>query len=93
MTDPTIAREVFYRGRVQGVGFRYTARNIAQRYAVKGFVRNLADGRVQLLALGAASEVNAFLAAVREAMEENIVDETIHEISVPDDYTTFEVRA
>ena len=53
MTD--IARHILFRGHVQGVGFRYTARQLASRYDVTGFVRNLTDGRVELLVDGAAS--------------------------------------
>ena len=40
---------VFYSGRVQGVGFRYTAREIACGYELTGYVRNLDDGRVELI--------------------------------------------
>jgi acylphosphatase len=54
-------REVYYSGRVQGVGFRYTVRQIAQGHKVTGFVKNLPDGRVQLVAEGAAAEIQAFL--------------------------------
>lgn len=57
-------RETTYRGRVQGVGFRYTTRHIAGRFAVTGFVRNLPDGGVQLVVEGTAAEVERFLAAV-----------------------------
>ena len=56
---------VFYTGRVQGVGFRYTAREIACGYEVTGYVRNLHDGRVELIAEGVEEEVTAFLEAVR----------------------------
>ena len=59
---------VFYSGRVQGVGFRYTALQIAKEYEVAGCVSNAADGRVQLEAEGRASEVEAFLAAIAERM-------------------------
>jgi acylphosphatase len=52
---------VFYSGRVQGVGFRATVRRIACGYEVTGTVRNLVDGRVELIAEGARSEVEAFL--------------------------------
>jgi acylphosphatase len=56
---------VFYTGRVQGVGFRYTAREIACGYEVTGYVRNLHDGRVELVVEGSEEEVTAFLDAVR----------------------------
>ncbi len=56
---------VFYSGRVQGIGFRYTAREVACGYEVTGYVRNLHDGRVELIAEGDEEEVTAFLEAVR----------------------------
>ena len=56
---------VFYTGRVQGVGFRYTAREVACGYEVTGYVRNLHDGRVELSAEGNEEEVTGFLEAVR----------------------------
>lgn len=59
---------VFFTGRVQGVGFRYTALQIAKEFEVAGYVRNLADGRVQLEAEGAAAEVGNFIASVEERM-------------------------
>ena len=65
-------REVIYSGTVQGVGFRYTTRQISQRYRVRGFVKNLADGRVQLVAEGAAAEIDRFLGAVAATLAENI---------------------
>ncbi len=60
--------EVFYSGQVQGVGFRYTARALAGRFEVSGFVRNLADGRVELVVEGRPAEVQRFLDAVGKAM-------------------------
>jgi acylphosphatase len=69
------AVRVYYSGHVQGVGFRYSAVEIAKRYAVVGWVRNLADGRVELLAEGADGEVAAFLDAVRERFRGHIADE------------------
>jgi len=67
-------REVYYSGRVQGVGFRYTARSLARRFAVSGFVKNLPDGRVHLLVEGQPQEVGLFLAAIREEMGYYISD-------------------
>ena len=60
---------VFFSGRVQGVGFRYAARQAAQEFEVAGFVQNLPDGRVLLEAEGEPAEVAAFIAAVEERMD------------------------
>lgn len=60
-------RHVFYEGRVQGVGFRWTTKNIARGYEVTGWVKNLPDGRVELQACGEAGEVDAFLEAIAES--------------------------
>lgn len=62
-----IARQVFYEGHVQGVGFRYTVRRIAKGFDVTGWVKNLPDGRVELQASGEPEELRAFLVAIRES--------------------------
>lgn len=59
--------QVFYEGNVQGVGFRWSVRNIAKGFDVTGSVRNLPDGRVELLATGEEDEVRAFLDAILES--------------------------
>ena len=59
---------VFFSGRVQGVGFRYAALEVAREFEVAGWVRNLTDGRVQLEVEGAPGEVAAYLAALEERM-------------------------
>lgn len=58
---------VFYSGRVQGVGFRATVRRIACGYDVTGTVSNLPDGRVELIAEGEKSELEAFLTGIAES--------------------------
>jgi acylphosphatase len=58
---------VFYSGTVQGVGFRYTVRMLAGGFDVTGRVRNLPDGRVELLAEGRKDELSAFQQAIRES--------------------------
>jgi len=64
---------VFYSGRVQGVGFRYTAKSVAMGFEVTGTVRNLLDGRVELVVEGARDELEAFGRAIREAGLEHCI--------------------
>lgn len=68
--------EVLYSGRVQGVGFRWTAANIARQFAVTGYVRNRSDGRVELVAEGTPAELDRFFGAIRAEMAEKIDNET-----------------
>jgi acylphosphatase len=63
-----IARKIHYSGRVQGVGFRDTAREVAAGFAVAGYVRNLDNGDVELVAQGEEADVDRFLAALGERM-------------------------
>ena len=53
--------EVYFSGHVQGVGFRYRTHQAASQFDVKGFVMNLPDGRVQLVAEGTKSELDLSL--------------------------------
>jgi acylphosphatase len=59
---------IFFTGRVQGVGFRFTTLQVAKEFEVAGFVANLPDGRVRLEAEGKAAEVDAFVSAVETRM-------------------------
>jgi acylphosphatase len=74
-----VCKRVTYSGRVQGVGFRYTTRRIAHGYDVTGYVRNLPDGNVELVAEGEAGELERFLAAVASRMADNIQESTVRD--------------
>lgn len=63
-----VRRRAYYSGRVQGVGFRFVSHRLAQGFAVSGYVRNLDDGRVELLAEGEPPEVELFLDAIRREL-------------------------
>ena len=59
--------QILYSGHVQGVGFRYTAKSVARGFEVTGTVRNLPDGRVELVVEGEHSELDAFRQAIKDA--------------------------
>jgi acylphosphatase len=59
--------QIIYSGRVQGVGFRYAAKMTGRGFEVTGTVRNLRDDRVELIAEGERSELEAFAQAIRES--------------------------
>ena len=86
-----ICKRVHYTGAVQGVGFRYTAHELATGFAVSGFVRNLPEGRVELVAEGEPDQVNAFLAAVRRRMAGYIEEEAATD-EVPSGAAGFRIR-
>jgi len=66
--------QVIYSGHVQGVGFRYTVRSLIPGYEVAGSIRNLADGRVELVAEGTQEELEAFRQAIRESGLSGLID-------------------
>lgn len=59
-------RIIIFEGDVQGVGFRYTATHLAQNYDIAGYVRNLSDGNVEVVAEGETAEIDSFLAVLGE---------------------------
>jgi acylphosphatase len=65
---------VLYSGQVQGVGFRYTVKSVAMGFEVVGAVRNLADGRVELIAEGTREELDAFRQAINDSGMEGFID-------------------
>lgn len=70
--EGSIRRTLYFSGKVQGVGFRFNAESIASRFTVTGYVRNLADGRVELVAEGDKSEVDRFQKSLEQSMNGHI---------------------
>jgi acylphosphatase len=85
-------REVYYSGRVQGVGFRYTACEIAGRFAVTGYVENLGDGRVHLVVEGESADVGKLLAAVEQRMNRLIEGQQVQSWPATSEFTGFTIR-
>jgi len=90
--DSTFYLTAHFSGRVQGVGFRYQAYNIAKGYEVTGFVRNLADGRVQIELEGQETEVRKFVAEIVEQMDGLIRDVEIEDRLRRREFTGFTIR-
>jgi acylphosphatase len=88
-----IRRTVLFSGRVQGVGFRYTTRRIAAGFAVRGYVRNLPDGRVETVVEGEPSQVEAFLSALHGEMGTYIRRADEQDGPATGEFETFEIRA
>lgn len=63
---------VHFSGHVQGVGFRATVLRLARRHAVTGSVRNLADGRVALVAEGDEAVLSEFVAEISDRMSDHV---------------------
>ena len=85
-------RVVHYTGHVQGVGFRYTTLAIAKRYRVAGYVRNLSDGGVELLAEGDASELDKFLAEVEQSLGQFVRDCHVEKGVATGEFAGFAIR-
>jgi len=87
----TVCKHAYYTGRVQGVGFRFTAQHVASGFSVAGFVRNLPDGTVEVLAEGSAEQVDGFLKTLGQRMAEYI-EETRVEEETPQGLRGFRIR-
>ncbi|MCH7945088.1 MAG: acylphosphatase [Armatimonadetes bacterium] len=87
----TARRTVYFSGQVQGVGFRYTTQRIAARYAVTGFVRNLPDGRVELVVEGLADQVDDFRRAIRHDLGAFIEAEGVTESAATGEFDAFRI--
>ncbi len=93
MGDHRERRRILFSGRVQGVGFRFRTQEIARRYPeIAGFVRNLPDGRVELVIEGPAALLTAMVDDVSSAMRGYIerVDESRY--TGAEAFSGFEIR-
>ena len=82
---------IFYDGRVQGVGFRFTVEYIASDLNVKGWVKNLHDGRVEAMAEAEGDALNEFLKRIRDRMGIYIVNEVVDWFDAKNEFKSFDV--
>ena len=83
---------VLYSGSVQGVGFRYTARRIAIELGVTGWVKNLGDGRVEVMAEGEEDALKDFLDLVGKSFAGHIRDARVSWEPATDSFRQFTVN-
>lgn len=100
MTSPSAASagdsvrwHVYFSGHVQGVGFRATTCQIAVGYEVTGYVRNLSDGRVELVVEGKKPELDEFLGQIRVQLAHRISGEMLDELAANGEFEQFGVRS
>ena len=85
------ARHVIFIGRVQGVGFRYTAHRMAHRHQLTGFVRNLPDGTVEMFAQGPAQDIDDCIQDIKEYFSDYLRETRIQEIPTDPKYKDFRI--
>ena len=92
MPDCTHRRTCYFSGRVQGVGFRYTVKNVALQYHVNGFVKNLPDGRVQLVMEGPDPDMDRLVEDVSQRMNGYIKKVDAVEDPATGEFQHFQIR-
>ncbi len=85
------AKRIVFTGRVQGVGFRYTAHSIASRSRLTGFVRNLPDGDVEMLVQGQTEIIDDCLEQIKDAFADCIRDIQADEVEYNEKYNDFRI--
>jgi acylphosphatase len=88
----TVCKRVRYSGRVQGVGFRYTVQHLAEDFPVGGYVRNMPDGDVEVVAEGESDQVGALLDAIGRRMESYIEKTVVQDEVSGGGYRGFRIR-
>jgi len=84
---------VFYSGHVQGVGFRFTARNVASRMGLTGWVKNLRDSKVELVCEGEEKDLKGFLNAINNEFSGHYVaDKDIAWEKPMQEFANFDIR-
>jgi len=82
---------IFYSGKVQGIGFRYTVADIANQQKVCGWIKNLIDSRVEVVAIADEDTLNNFLKSVKEHFSHYIVDCNIEWLPVSRKFSDFQI--
>jgi acylphosphatase len=87
-----MTEQILFSGKVQGVGFRWTTERIASRLPLRGFVRNLPDGRVEAVVAGSAANIQQLIEKLQERFGSGITDVQRQTLEGANDYTGFAIR-
>lgn len=82
---------VYFSGQVQGVGFRYTTRQLAQQIGLTGWVKNLPDGRVEMMAQGNDNALEDLLTGLQEHFGAGLRDQQVNEVDHAPVMSGFEI--
>ena len=85
-------RRLVFSGRVQGVGFRWTARRIATRFEIAGYVRNLSNGTVELKVQATPDVRTTFVQEIRDTFRDHIDNCAEFEDHDGTKFESFEIR-
>ena len=86
-----VAKHIIFTGHVQGVGFRFTAQRIASRHQLSGFVRNLPDGSVEILAQGKSEDVDGCIEDIKTDFAGYVRQTIIEDVPVNPAYKNFRI--
>jgi len=86
-----VTKRIIFVGRVQGVGFRFTIRRAASRRLLNGFVRNVPDGTVEMLAQGRSEDIDDCIQDIKEYFAGYIRETRIEEVPSDPRYTDFKI--
>ena len=88
-----VAKRIVFKGQVQGVGFRFTALNIAGQYQLTGYVRNAPDGTVEMLVQGPAGDIDGCISDIKDSfhgyVQETSVEDAVFDAKYKDFRITF----
>lgn len=86
-----IARHVVFKGRVQGVGFRYTVHRIARQYDLSGYVKNMSNGSVEALFQGTETHIAGCMQDIEESFSGYIRETKSADQPVSSHYDDFKI--
>lgn len=83
---------IYFHGHVQGVGFRFTTRSVADRFDVSGWVKNLSNGTVEMTIEGTPKNIESYIAEVTAATHGRVTDTRVTKSSATGEFSEMEIR-